>query len=115
MNKNDQDHFNRKSYVTLYVLRRFSLQPNLDTRRKQLDAWCSFVLDYCRSKKVCTFDVNDANKFPPFSNGKIQRTNESSLSLLENEVNVKISIDHYSGQLDSHFIQVLLEELHGRG
>jgi hypothetical protein len=50
-----------------------SLQPNLDTRRKQLDAWCSLVLDYCRLKKVCTFDVNDASKFPPFFNTKINR------------------------------------------
>lgn len=51
----------------------FSLQPNLDTRRKQLDAWCTLILDYCRLKKVCTFDVNDASKFPPFSNPKINR------------------------------------------
>ncbi|CAF5220718.1 unnamed protein product [Rotaria magnacalcarata] len=51
----------------------FTLQPNLDTRRKQLDAWCSLLLEYCRLKKVCTFDVNDASKFPPFFNGKINR------------------------------------------
>ncbi|CAF1666740.1 unnamed protein product [Adineta ricciae] len=69
----------------------FTLQPNLDTRRKQLDAWCSLILDYCRMKKVCTFDVNDASKFPPFSNAKINR------------------------QLDSNFIQVILEELRSRG
>ncbi|CAF4513724.1 unnamed protein product [Rotaria sp. Silwood1] len=36
----------------------FTLQPNLDTRRKQLDAWCSLVLDYCRLKKVCQLDQN---------------------------------------------------------
>ncbi|CAF1449055.1 unnamed protein product [Adineta ricciae] len=69
----------------------FTLQPNLDTRRKQLDAWCSLILDYCRMKKVCTFDVNDASKFPPFFNAKINR------------------------QLDSNFIQVILEELRSRG
>jgi len=57
----------------LFFIFYFSFQPNLDTRRKQLDAWCSLVLDYCRLKKVCTFDVNDASKFPPFSNGKINR------------------------------------------
>ena len=59
-----------RNLVFLWDIR---LQPNLDTRRKQLDAWCSLVLDYCRLKKVCTFDVNDASKFPPFSNGKINR------------------------------------------
>ncbi|CAF0930444.1 unnamed protein product [Rotaria sordida] len=69
----------------------FTLQPNLDTRRKQLDAWCSLVLDYCRLKKIFTFDVNDAKKFPLFFNTKINR------------------------QLDNNFIQVLLEELRSRG
>ncbi|CAF3028771.1 unnamed protein product [Rotaria sp. Silwood2] len=69
----------------------FTLQPNLDTRRKQLDGWCSLILDYCRLKKVCTFDVNDASKFPPFFNAKINR------------------------QLDNNFIQILLEELRSRG
>ncbi|CAF3744850.1 unnamed protein product [Rotaria sp. Silwood1] len=66
----------------------FTLQPNFDTRRKQLDAWCSLILDYCRLKKVCTFDVNDASKFSPFINAKINHNN---------------------------FIQILLEELRSRG
>ncbi len=69
-------HFLRKSFFHSNRNRFFfniSLQPNLDTRRKQLDAWCSLVLDYCRLKKVCTFDVNDASKFAPFSNAKINR------------------------------------------
>ncbi len=83
-----------------------SLQPNLDTRRKQLDAWCSLVLDYCRLKKVCTFDVNDASKFPPFSNAKINRMSFVDWYRL---------IFFYLGQLDSNFIQVLLEELRSRG
>ncbi|CAF5053011.1 unnamed protein product, partial [Rotaria sp. Silwood1] len=42
-------------------------------------------------KKVCTFDVNDASKFSPFINAKINR------------------------QLDNNFIQILLEELRSRG
>jgi len=63
---------------TDYARLNFSLQPNLDTRRKQLDAWCSLLLDYCRLKKVCTFDVNDASKFPLFSNAKINRKNNEN-------------------------------------
>ena len=84
-----------------------SLQPNLDTRRKQLDAWCSLILDYCRLKKVCTFDVNDASKFPPFSNAKINRM---YLIFILSMVFVLLL-----GQLDNTFIQVVLEELRSRG
>lgn len=40
-----------------------SLQPNLDTQKKQLEAWRKLVLDYCRYKKIYLLNVQEAAKF----------------------------------------------------
>ncbi|TFJ95735.1 single-stranded DNA-binding protein [Platysternon megacephalum] len=34
------------------------LQPNVDTRQKQMTAWCSLVLSYCRLNKQYTMTVS---------------------------------------------------------
>lgn len=49
------------------------LQPNVDTRQKQLAAWCSLVLSYCRHHKLYTLDVMEAQESPVFNNKKIER------------------------------------------
>ncbi|MBN3288940.1 VPS25 protein, partial [Polypterus senegalus] len=49
------------------------LQPNADTRQKQLVAWCSLVLTYCRHHKIYTLDVMEAQESPIFNNKKIER------------------------------------------
>lgn len=51
----------------------FSLQPNVDTRQKQLAAWCSLALSYCRHHKLYTLDVLEAQESPVFNNKKIER------------------------------------------
>uniref|UniRef100_A0A3Q2ZZN5 Vacuolar protein-sorting-associated protein 25 n=1 Tax=Kryptolebias marmoratus TaxID=37003 RepID=A0A3Q2ZZN5_KRYMA len=51
----------------------FTLQPNVDTRQKQLAAWCSLVLSYCRHHKLYTLDVMEAQESPVFNNKKIER------------------------------------------
>nr|XP_021335724.1 vacuolar protein-sorting-associated protein 25 isoform X1 [Danio rerio] len=51
----------------------FTLQPNVDTRQKQLAAWCSLVLSYCRHRKLYTLDVLEAQESPVFNNKKIER------------------------------------------
>ncbi|XP_051925921.1 vacuolar protein-sorting-associated protein 25 isoform X2 [Hippocampus zosterae] len=51
----------------------FTLQPNVDTRQKQLAAWCSLALTYCRHQKLYTLDVMEAQESPVFNNRKIKR------------------------------------------
>ncbi|KAK2167232.1 hypothetical protein NP493_1285g00052 [Ridgeia piscesae] len=68
-----------------------SLQPNVDTRKKQLDAWCSLVLAYFKHNKAYTLDVSESQSTPLFHNDKINR---------------KLSLD---------FINNILEELRTRG
>lgn len=69
----------------------FTLQPNLDTRQKQIDAWTSLVLAYHRHHKKYTLDVTEIQSSPLFSNTSIDR---------------KLSVD---------VIYMLLDELHKKG
>ncbi|KAI5103129.1 vacuolar protein-sorting-associated protein 25, partial [Silurus meridionalis] len=67
------------------------LQPNAETRQKQLAAWCSLVLSYCRHRKLYTVDVLEVQESPMFNNKKIER---------------KLSVEA---------IQVVFEELRKKG
>ncbi|KAK7466644.1 hypothetical protein BaRGS_00037252 [Batillaria attramentaria] len=51
----------------------FTIQPNLETRKKQLEAWCSLVLTYQRHKKSYSLDVTEAQTSPLFHNKAINR------------------------------------------
>uniref|UniRef100_A0A8C9CXY8 Vacuolar protein-sorting-associated protein 25 n=1 Tax=Phocoena sinus TaxID=42100 RepID=A0A8C9CXY8_PHOSS len=67
------------------------LQPNMDTRQKQLAAWCSLVLSFCRLHKQSSMTVMEAQESPLFNNVKLQR------------------------KLPVESIQVVLEELRKKG
>ncbi|XP_064646699.1 vacuolar protein-sorting-associated protein 25-like [Lineus longissimus] len=69
----------------------FTIQPNVDTRKKQLEAWCNLVLAYYRHKKLYSLDVGESQTSLLFSNKKLDR---------------KLSIDA---------IYTILEELCKRG
>ncbi|KAL8175766.1 UNVERIFIED_CONTAM: Vacuolar protein-sorting-associated protein 25 [Gekko kuhli] len=82
----------------------FTLQPNVDTRQKQLTAWCSLVLSYCRLNKLYTMTVTEAQESPLFNNRKLQRILLQwgrALTLL--------------GKLPLESILVVLEELRKKG
>ena len=49
----------------------FTIQPNLDTREKQLEAWCNLVLAYCKYTKEYVLDVKIVVNSPLFSNQTI--------------------------------------------
>ncbi|XP_002733784.2 vacuolar protein-sorting-associated protein 25-like [Saccoglossus kowalevskii] len=51
----------------------FTLQPNLETRQTQLEAWCSLVLSYHKHYKIFSLDVTEVQSSPLFSNSKINR------------------------------------------
>jgi len=56
------------AYVSISFAR---LQPNLDTRQKQIDAWTSLVLAYHRHHKKYTLDVTEIQSSPLFNNTSI--------------------------------------------
>lgn len=47
------------------------IQPNAETRKKQLDAWRTLLLDYCRARKVWVIDVREGDGLPVFNNAAI--------------------------------------------
>lgn len=48
------------------------LQPNQDTKRKQLDGWCDLVLLYYKHKKLYMLDLTEASSNELFYNKKIE-------------------------------------------
>lgn len=59
----------------------FTLQPNEETRRKQMDAWCQLVLSYFQNKKETNLDVSSLSTTHKdlFCNSKINRKANSQL------------------------------------
>ena len=62
----------------------FTIQPNTETRRLQMDAWCEIILDYCRRKRIFTLNIGDSLMKAPFRNDSISRnlTEESLIAIL---------------------------------
>lgn len=65
----------------------FTLQPNENTRLKQLQSWCELVLNYCKHNRIFRLNIIDYQSSELFQNKKIDR---------------KLSIE---------FIQQIIEEL----
>lgn len=51
----------------------FTLQPNSDTKAKQIEAWKNLVLDYHKVQKKYLLDITEAQSSPLFTNKSIQR------------------------------------------
>ncbi|GFR90554.1 vacuolar protein-sorting-associated protein 25-like [Elysia marginata] len=51
----------------------FTIQPNIETRKKQLEAWCSLVLEYQRHTKQYALDVTEAQSSELFYNKQLNR------------------------------------------
>jgi len=50
----------------------FTIQPNAETKKKQLDIWTQLVLNYCRANKMFVLDKSD-NSSVLFNNREISR------------------------------------------
>ena len=65
----------------------FTLQPHAETRRRQLDAWCALVLDYCRDRRLFVLNVEEmlSAGHELFSNKAIDRrlARDALLSVLD--------------------------------
>lgn len=70
------------------------MQPNADTRRKQLDAWCSLILSYCKHHKIHELDVAEVSSSELFHNQSIQSKIEFTNWVLKclNFMNFKFSL-----------------------
>ncbi|XP_068235671.1 vacuolar protein-sorting-associated protein 25 [Palaemon carinicauda] len=51
----------------------FTLQPNADVRKTQLDAWCALVIAWGKSNNVSQIDVAETSSLPVFKNPSISR------------------------------------------
>ncbi|XP_076368706.1 vacuolar protein sorting 25 isoform X2 [Tachypleus tridentatus] len=51
----------------------FTLQPNLATREKQLEAWRHLILEYHRAHKMHILDITEAQNSPLFYNKSLKR------------------------------------------
>ncbi|XP_030822157.1 vacuolar protein-sorting-associated protein 25 isoform X3 [Camarhynchus parvulus] len=51
----------------------FTLQPNGETRQKQLAAWCALALAYSQEHRLPAMTVREAQDIPLFANHRLQR------------------------------------------
>lgn len=49
------------------------LQPNCETRQKQLSAWCALALAYSQRHRLPAMTVREAQDSPLFTNRRLQR------------------------------------------
>ncbi|XP_014782407.1 vacuolar protein-sorting-associated protein 25 [Octopus bimaculoides] len=63
----------------------FTIQPNFDTRKKQLEAWCYLILDYCKYHKIYCLDVTESQSSVLFYNKKLNRklSTDSLMTILD--------------------------------
>lgn len=63
----------------------FTIQPNAETRARQITAWRNLVLEYSSVMKQGVLDVREAQRSPLFNNTSINRTlsQEGITSILE--------------------------------
>ncbi|RMC01496.1 hypothetical protein DUI87_21935 [Hirundo rustica rustica] len=54
----------------------FTLQPNGETRQKQLSAWCALALAYSQQHRLPAMTVREAQDIPLFANHRLQRNLE---------------------------------------
>lgn len=55
------------------LIRPFRLQPNGETRQKQLAAWCALAIAYSQQHRLPAMTVREAQDIPLFANHRLQR------------------------------------------
>ncbi|XP_037078379.1 vacuolar protein-sorting-associated protein 25-like [Pollicipes pollicipes] len=65
----------------------FTLQPNTETRQKQLEAWRALILGFCRHHRVYIIDLAEYLDSPLFNNADIKRRlSEESIQAVLDEL-----------------------------
>ncbi|XKL67525.1 hypothetical protein PGB90_003016 [Kerria lacca] len=52
----------------------FTIQPNLETRKKQLEAWKTLILNYFKQTNQYILDLSDISNLELFNNSSISRS-----------------------------------------
>jgi len=77
----------------------FTIQPNLETRKAQLEAWRSLVLDFCQQNNIHQLHIRDWLNKSPFCNEAIdRRLNLESLKIVINSLVEKRFAEWVSGK-----------------
>lgn len=77
----------------------YTIQPNLETRKAQLEAWRSLILDYCQYHNIHQLHLRDWLNKPPFYNESIdRRLNLNSLQLIIDSLVEKKSAEWVSNK-----------------
>lgn len=83
----------------------FTIQPNLETRKIQLDTWSSLIIDYCCFKKLVSINLAKMINEPIFYNKKIDRQlNKESLMLILDYMQNRGSIEWMNKEKTDCFI-----------
>lgn len=77
----------------------FTIQPNLETRKTQLEAWRSLIIDFCQHHNIHQLHLRDCLNKPPFCNQEIDR--KLSLESLRLVINSLVE-KKYASWLDSN-------------
>lgn len=65
----------------------FTIQPNLETRKRQFEAWRSLILDFCQHNNIHQLHLRDCLNKQPFYNDTIERRlSLESLKLIINSL-----------------------------
>ena len=65
-----------QSFPIPFMIKPFQIsrvQPNVDTRAKQMDAWCDLISAYGKHHRMFRLNISEAIGSPLFSNAAIDR------------------------------------------
>ena len=72
----------------------YTLQPNLESRKKQIEAWRTIVLDYCQKRGLTSLDLREAANSDLFNNTSIhRRLSDEGLKAVFKELEVKGNLE----------------------
>jgi len=72
----------------------FTIQPNLETRKVQLEAWNNLILSYCQNKLIYKLDLNSCSNDELFNNVNLKRClNLASLQIVLDSMAEKGNIE----------------------
>lgn len=83
----------------------FTIQPNLETKKIQLETWSTLIIDYCCSKKIQSINLNEMINESIFYNKKIDRQlNKDSLIIILDFMQTKGTIEWINKEKTDCFI-----------
>ena len=83
----------------------FTIQPNLQTRQIQLEAWNELILAYCKENSIYQLDTNQCLNQEPFRNSSINRAlNSESLGTILEYMRSKGTIEWCDKSRNSFFV-----------